>query len=71
MIRAAVDRLLRNHGPRNPLGRWCGAWYNPACDPMRKGSLADPDNSAEPRPPRAEESDAPTRDPVSVLAVTE
>ena len=34
--------------PPTRLGRWCGPWspvYARTCDPMRKGALADADNS--------------------------
>jgi hypothetical protein len=41
----------RDAGPQTALGRWCGVWYNDACDAMSKGALADADNSVWQRSP--------------------
>lgn len=64
MLRRIGD-AIRSHArtaePQTPLGRWCGAWYNDACDAMLKGSLADVDNSAWSRPPPPAD-DAPPAD---------
>ena len=51
MLRRAVDHMMGRVGPQTALGRWCGVWYNEACDAMSKGSLADADNSLWTLPP--------------------
>lgn len=55
---------------RNMLGRWCGRWYDPSCDAMRKGWLNDMDHSvwrdAPPKTTAVDGAEA-TRDPVSVM----
>ena len=55
-------------GPYTMLGRWCGPWYNPACNAMKKGELADIDNSVWYQKPRVSSKKTKVkRDPVSVF----
>ena len=64
----AIRKYVNDCGPSTRLGRWCGPWYNPDCQPMIKGGHADNDNSFATGnvKPSKEEVNA-TRDPVSVF----
>lgn len=71
MVRSLVRRLFDGAGPSSILGRWCGPWYSKSCDQMRKGALADHDNSACTAPPARKETrtqEEVERDAVNVFA---
>ena len=60
-----VTNITKGVDPATRLGRWCGPWYNKACNAMNKGWLADMDNSVWDAPPPKAKQDADDRSVVA------
>lgn len=68
MLARMRKAFVKRASPNTILGRWCGPWYNETCDVMRKGRLADMDNSVWNAPPLPSEAEEDLRkDPINVF----